>query len=164
MLAPSSARMSSPQRTAGAASARAIVVAVDDVEQSLEIVELVREHFPQAQVIARARNVGHLYQLRDRGVTHIERELFESSLRSGRSALQALGWPAHEAREAAMRFRQRNIKLTDAGYPHYKDRAKLIAVAKEGRQQFEEQMARERDERRRRTGRDWDRDSEENTL
>ncbi len=151
-------------RTAGAASARAIVVAVDDVEQSLEIVELVREHFPQAQVIARARNVGHLYQLRDRGVTHIERELFESSLRSGRSALQALGWPAHEAREAAMRFRQRNIKLTDAGYPHYKDRAKLIAVAKEGRQQFEEQMARERDERRRRTGRDWDRDSEENTL
>ena len=149
-------------RTAGAATARVIVVAVDDVEQSLEIVDLVRENFPQAQIIARARNVGHLYQLRDRGVTHIERELFESSLRSARSALEGLGWPAHEARESVMRFRHRNIKLTDDTYPHYKDRAKLIAVAKEGRQQFEDQMAREREERQKRSGVDWGKLEEEN--
>jgi glutathione-regulated potassium-efflux system ancillary protein KefC len=79
------------------------------------------------------------------------------SLRSARSTLEALGWPAHEARESAMRFRRRNIKLSDEIYPHYKDRAKLIAANKAGRQQFEEQMAREREERQRRSGRDWDR-------
>jgi glutathione-regulated potassium-efflux system ancillary protein KefC len=144
-------------RTAGAATALTVVVAVDDVEQSLEIVDLVREHFPQARLVARARNVGHLYQLQDRQVEFIERELFESSLRSARSVLEVLGWPAHEARESAMRFRQRNIKLTADGYPHYKDRAKLIAVAKEGRQQFAEQMAREREEREKRVRGDWDR-------
>ncbi|KQW55808.1 glutathione-regulated potassium-efflux system protein KefC [Variovorax sp. Root411] len=144
-------------RTAGAGSAKAIVVAVDDIEQSLEIVDLVRENFPQARIIARARNVTHLFQLRDRGVTDVEREVFESSLRSARTTLEALGWPAHEARESAMRFRRRNIKLSDEIYPHYKDRAKLIAANKAGRQQFEEQMAREREERQRRSGRDWDR-------
>jgi len=144
-------------RTAGAASALAIVVAVDDVDQSLEIVDLVREHFPQARLIARARNVGHLYQLQDRQVEFIERELFESSLRSARSVLEVLGWPAHEARESAMAFRRRNLRLTQDAYPHYKDRAKLIAVAKEGRQQFEEQIARERAERQQRSGVDWDR-------
>ncbi|MGJ7614800.1 MULTISPECIES: glutathione-regulated potassium-efflux system protein KefC [unclassified Variovorax] len=144
-------------RTAGAGSAKAIVVAVDDIEQSLEIVDLVRENFPQARIIARARNVTHLFQLRDRGVTDVEREVFESSLRSARSVLEALHWPAHEARESAMRFRLRNLKLTDEIYPHYKDRAKLIAANKEGRQQFEEQMAREREERQKRSGRDWDR-------
>lgn len=144
-------------RTAGAATALAVVVAVDDVEQSLEIVDLVHEHFPQARLVARARNVGHLYQLQDRHVDFIERELFESSLRSARSVLEVLGWPAHEARESAMRFRQRNLKLTADGYPHYKDRAKLIAVAKEGRQQFAEQMAREREERQKRVRGDWDR-------
>ena len=144
-------------RTAGAASALAIVVAVDDVDQSLEIVDLVREHFPQARLIARARNVGHLYQLQDRQVEFIERELFESSLRSARSVLEVLGWPAHEARESAMAFRRRNLRLTQDAYPHYKDRAKLIAVAKEGRQQFEEQIARERAERQERSGVDWDR-------
>ncbi|MGJ3701629.1 glutathione-regulated potassium-efflux system protein KefC [Variovorax sp. AFSI2.2] len=144
-------------RTAGAGTAKAIVVAVDDIEQSLEIVDLVKEHFPQARIIARARNVTHLFQLRDRGVTDVEREVFESSLRSARSTLEALGWPAHEARETALRFRRRNLKLSDEIYPHYKDRAKLIAANKAGRQQFEEQMAREREERQRRSGRDWDR-------
>ena len=142
-------------RTAGAATARVVVVAVDDIEQSLTIVDLLRENFPQARIVARARNLRHLYQLRDRGVEHIEREVFESSLRSGRATLEGLGWPAHEARETAMRFRARNIKLMDATYPHYKDRAKVIAVAKEGRQQFEEQMTKEREERQKRSGIDW---------
>ena len=32
-------------------------------------------------------------------------------------------------------------------HPHYQDRAKMIAVVKEGRQQLEEQMAQERLER-----------------
>ncbi|MEJ8848882.1 glutathione-regulated potassium-efflux system protein KefC [Variovorax rhizosphaerae] len=147
-------------RIAGGGSAKAIVVAVDDIEQSVEIVDLVRAHFPQAEIIARARNVAHYYQLRDRNVAHIEREVFESSLRSGRSVLEVLGWPAHEARHAAMRFRRRNIGITEAGYPHYKDRAKLIAVAKEGRQQFEEQMARERAQRRERSGQGWEQGGE----
>ena len=142
-------------RIAGGGSAKVIVVAVDEIETSLEIVDLVRENFPQARIVVRARNLGHYYQLRDRGVEMAEREVFESSLRSARSVLESLGWPAHEAREAAMRFRSRNIKIAEASYPHYKDRAKLIAVAKEGRQQFEEQMAREREERRQRTQRDW---------
>ena len=148
-------------RTAGAGTAKVLVVAVDDTEQSLEIVDLAQKHFPQAKLVVRARNVNHLYQLLDRKVEFVEREVFESSLRSARSVLEALGWPAHEAREDAMRFRRRNIELMHETYPHYKgDRAKLIAVAKEGRQQFQEQMAREREERRQRGG-TWDRDRPE---
>ena len=150
-------------RTAGAATAKAIVVAVDDIEQSLRIVDLVQEHFPQARIIARARNVNHMYRLLDRKVEHIEREVFESSLRSARSVLEVLGWPAHEARESAMRFRHRNIRIAHDTYPHYKDRATLIAVAKAGRQQFEEQMASERAERQQRSGRDWDQTERDET-
>ncbi|HEY2257994.1 MAG TPA: glutathione-regulated potassium-efflux system protein KefC, partial [Variovorax sp.] len=149
-------------RTAGAGSAKVLVVAVDDMEQSLKIVDLAREHFPNAKLVARARNITHLYHLQDRKVDFIEREVFESSLRSARSVLEVLGWPAHEAREDAMRFRVRNIQLMQETYPHYKgDRAKLIAVAKEGRQQFKEQMAREREEKRQRSSLDWDRLKEE---
>lgn len=135
-------------RIAGVAEAKAVVVAVDDVDQSLEIVDLLREHFPDVPIVARSRNVGHLFQLRDRGVTHVEREVFESSLRSARSVLEVLGWPAAEAREATMAFRRGNLALTDEMYPVYKDRNKLIAKSKEGRAQFEEQMAREREQRR----------------
>jgi glutathione-regulated potassium-efflux system ancillary protein KefC len=149
-------------RTAGAATARVLVVAVDDKEQSLRIVDLAREHFPHLQLVARARDVTHWNALRDRGVTLVEREVFESSLRSARTVLEVLGFAPHEAREHAMRFRRHNMALFERMYVHHKDRAKLIAVVKEGRQQLEEQMARERAEReeRRRAGADrppgWD--------
>ena len=46
-------------RIAGAEHARVLVVAVDDPEQSLKIVTLARKHFPQLQVVARARDLTH---------------------------------------------------------------------------------------------------------
>ena len=143
-------------RTAGAASARVLVLAVDDVEQSLEIVDLARAHFPELTIVARARDVTHWNQLRDRGVMRVERELFESSLRSARSVLELLGHEPHAARQTAMRFRQHNLELFEKMHPHYKDSSKLIAVVKQGRQQLEEQMAQERAEQAQRQPHGWD--------
>ena len=142
-------------RTAGAETAGILVVAVDDQVQSLKIVDLAREHFPRLQLVARARDVTHWNQLRDRGVTLVERELFESSLRSGRTVLELLGQSPHEARQAAMRFRLHNLKLFEKMYPHRKDRSKLIAVATQGRLQLEEQMAQEREQIAQRKPRAW---------
>jgi len=133
-------------RTAGAATAKILVLAVDDKEQSLKIVDIAREHFPNLQIVARARDVTHWNELRDRGVMIVERELFESSLRSGRSVLELLGHSPHEARQTAMRFRRHNLALFEEMYPHRKDRAKLIAVARQGRAQLEDQMAQERED------------------
>ncbi|MDB5944982.1 MAG: glutathione-regulated potassium-efflux system protein KefC [Ramlibacter sp.] len=133
-------------RTAGAATAKVLVVAVDDTQQSLAIVRLAQEHFPQLEIVARARDVTHWNELRDLGVLRVEREVFESSLRSGRTVLEVLGFPPTEARRQAMRFRRHNIALFETMYPHHKDRAKVIAVIKQGRAQLEEQMARERAE------------------
>jgi glutathione-regulated potassium-efflux system ancillary protein KefC len=130
---------------------------VDDRDQSLRIVDLAREHFPHLALVARARDVPHWNALRDRGVLHVERELFESSLRSGRTVLEVLGLQPHEARRQAMRFRRHNIELFEKMYPHHRDRAKFIAGVKEGRQQLEEQMARERGENEERRLRDEDR-------
>lgn len=134
-------------RTAGAGEAAIVVVAVDDIDQSMEIVETLQTHFPQLKIVARARDVTHWNRLRERGVTHVERELFESSVRSGRSVLEMLGHPPFEARSIAQRFRQHNIELVDKMFPHFKDQNKLIAVAKEARSQLESQMAQERAER-----------------
>lgn len=136
-------------RIAGAASARVLVIAVDDKEQSLMIVDLVRENFPALQIVARARDVTHWHELRERGVQLVQRELFESSLRSARSVLELLGHTQEQARQFAWRFRQHNLELFEKMHPHYKDRSKLIAVVRQGRQQLEEQMAQERAERQR---------------
>jgi len=148
-------------RTAGAATARLLVLAIDDVAQSVEVAKMVREHFPNLTIVARARNVRHYFELHDLGVTVIERETLDSALMSARSVLEALGWERHQARTLAMRFRRHNVDQLMKMAPHRKDEARLIAAAKQGRQQLEELFAQERDEavqRQVRAG--WSRDDE----
>ena len=131
-------------RTAGAASAKILVIAVDDKEQSLKIADTAIEHFPKLQIIARARDVTHWHELRDRGVMRVQREMFESSLSSGASAMEALGHKPEQIDASIIKFREHNLALFETMHPHYKDRAKLIANVKRGREQLEEQMAQER--------------------
>jgi len=136
-------------RVAGAAQARVIVVAIDDVEQSLEVVDLVQQHFRQATIVARARNATHWYGLHERGIEHIERETLDAALMSGRSVLEAMGWERHAARTQAWRFRRHSIELLHRMAPHQGDEGRLISIARQGRRQLEETWSRERDERRR---------------
>jgi glutathione-regulated potassium-efflux system ancillary protein KefC len=142
-------------RTAGAESAAILVVAVDDVEQSLKIVDTARAHFAHLHIVARARDVTHWNKLRDRGVVLVQRELFESSLRSARSVLELLGQEPFEARRATLRFRQHNLALFEKQHPHYRDQAKLISVIKEARNQLESQMAQEREDKSQRKEKGW---------
>ena len=140
-------------RTAGAAKARVIVVAIDGIEQSLKVVDLAKEHFPQAVLVTRARNAQHWYQLHARGVEHIERETLDSALMSGRTVMEAMGWEPHAARTQALRFRRHSIELMKQMAPHQGNEKQLIAVAKQGRQQLEELWSREREEQQKATDR-----------
>jgi glutathione-regulated potassium-efflux system ancillary protein KefC len=143
-------------RTAGAEKARVLVVAVDDMQKSLQVVDLAREHFPHLKIVARARNVQHYYSLRDRGVELVERETLDSALMSGRSVLQLMGWRPHQARTLAMRFRRHSITQLETMWPHHKNQAALMAMAKQGRQQLEELFAQERQDDANRAKRpDW---------
>lgn len=134
-------------RTAGAAEARILVLAIDDVAQSVKVAKLAREHFPQLTVLARARNVQHYFELSEQGVTCIERETLDSALMTGRSALEAMGWERHAARNLAMRFRRHTIEQLELMAPHRQDEARLIAAVKQGRQQLESLFAQERQTR-----------------
>jgi glutathione-regulated potassium-efflux system ancillary protein KefC len=140
-------------RTAGAATAKVLVLAIDDVAQSVELAKMVRENFPDLTIVARARNVQHYFELHDLGVEFIERETLDSALMSARSVLEQLGWERHQARTLALRFRRHNVDQLAKMAPHRKDEAKLIAAAKQGRQQLEELFAQERDEALRRDAR-----------
>jgi glutathione-regulated potassium-efflux system ancillary protein KefC len=140
-------------RTAGAERARVLVIAIDDVEQSVEVARLAKENFPRLTIVARARNVSHYNALRNLGVTLIERETLDSALMSGRSVLELCGLRPHQARTLALRFRKHSIELLEAMRPHLDDESRLIAVAKAGRRQLEEVFAKEREEARSRSAR-----------
>jgi len=124
-------------RVAGADTAKVLVVAIDDVEQNLALVDLAREHFPQLTIVARARDARHWTQLYQRGVRLIERETLDAALMSGRSVLELLGVEPHRARTLAQRFRRHSIEQLVAMAPHMDDRARLISISKAGREQLE---------------------------
>ena len=131
-------------RTAGGAEAQLLVIAIDDIEQSVELVKMAKENFPALTIVARARNVQHYYELFELGVEFIERETFDSAIMSARTVLEHLGWQPHQARNLAVRFRRHNIAQLRQMAPHRKDEARFIAAARQGRQQLEELFALER--------------------
>ncbi|MEM6729293.1 MAG: cation:proton antiporter, partial [Pseudomonadota bacterium] len=77
---------------AGIARAKIIVIAIDGEEAINTIVRHVTEYYPGVHIIARARNRHHVYELWALGCRDIIRETYDSSLRMGRSAFEALGY------------------------------------------------------------------------
>jgi glutathione-regulated potassium-efflux system ancillary protein KefC len=130
---------------AGAGKARLLVNAIDGVEDSLALVDRVREHFPNLPIISRARNVTHYLELRLRGVTVIERETFEASLRAGRRVLESLGMDPFRAREMADAFRRYNAATVEQQLANYQDETRYLAASKAGRKELEEQFRRDRE-------------------
>ena len=129
---------------AGAGKAKLLINAIDDIEDSLELADIVRERFPNLRMIARARNVTHYLELRERGVEVIERETFEAALSLGRRALEQLGRPPFEAQELSNRFKRHNIRTLALMSANYADEAERVSFAKAAREELEEQFERDR--------------------
>jgi glutathione-regulated potassium-efflux system ancillary protein KefC len=91
-------------RAAGAETARLLIVALDDPEATLQIVDLAREHFPALPLVVRVRNRPQAYEMLDRGIVHFERETFAGALNVGVKALAILGVDAARARHAGELF------------------------------------------------------------
>ncbi len=89
---------------AGIEKAKMLVVAIDEKDQITEIVRYVVQHYPHVHVIARAKDRNHVYELYAAGCRDIIRELFDSGVRAGRSAFEALGLHPFEADRMARGF------------------------------------------------------------
>lgn len=89
---------------AGIDDARVMMVALDDKDMATQLVAYVRKVRPDIHIIARARDRVHVYELYAAGADDIVREMFDSSLRAGRYALENLGLTEFEAAEAETLF------------------------------------------------------------
>ncbi|MEA3460887.1 MAG: monovalent cation:proton antiporter-2 (CPA2) family protein, partial [Bacteroidota bacterium] len=78
--------------SAGADKAKVLIVAVDDRQKSLKIIDLAHRNYPHLKILARAIDMEHSYELMDRRVDGFKRDVFESSLHLGIEALTHLGY------------------------------------------------------------------------
>lgn len=89
---------------AGIDEAKMLVVAIDDKEQATALVHYISQTHPHIYIVVRARDRNHVYELYAAGARDIIRETFDSSVRAGRSALEALGFHPYDAERQVRNF------------------------------------------------------------
>ena len=124
-------------RAAGAGSAKLLVVALDDMDNALRVVEVAHRHFPHLQILARARNRRHAHLLMDRGVTRIVRETFFSSLRMSEMVLQSLDVPPEAAHRAIELFREHDEQTLQETHAVAHDEQQLIQSTQQAVQELQ---------------------------
>lgn len=141
---------------AGAADAKVIIIAMDTVEQTLDVVRMVRKYFPNLQMLVKAEHIPDTFDLMELGVIHIYRETVDTSLRMGVDALRMLGFRAYQAQRAAGTFLQQDEKALK-GLSAIRDDKKLyINTVKERIEELEKLMATDQVKRWESTSPGWD--------
>lgn len=100
-------------QAAGAGTARAILICVDDRETAKRIAEIAKAEFPLVPVLARARDREHAVDLIHAGVAFQIRETLESALVFGERALVTIGDDPTAASEVMADVRRRDAERLD---------------------------------------------------
>jgi monovalent cation:proton antiporter-2 (CPA2) family protein len=124
-------------RAAGAERAAVFVLAIDDVDASVLCAEIVRQHFPNLRIFARARSRQHAFRLMEAGITNIIRETYASSLEMVTAVLEAMGETAGNARQIVRRFREHDEATLQKQFAVRDDDTKMIATTQESTKQLE---------------------------
>ncbi len=98
-------------RAARVDKADAFVVAVNDMNAAVRVIETLKSHYPRLKIFARARDRHSAHRFADLGVDYIIRENFVSSLELGRAVLEEIGDSAEVASRTMRRFREADERL-----------------------------------------------------
>ncbi|MCF6807902.1 monovalent cation:proton antiporter-2 (CPA2) family protein [Thiotrichales bacterium 19S9-12] len=96
---------------AGIKQARLFVAAINNREVQVELVKLVKSHYPYKRVIARAIDRHHLYELEEAGADYIVRETFEAAIEAGFQSLLFLGEKRDQAKLRKGLFKAYDLRL-----------------------------------------------------
>jgi len=127
-------------RLAGAHEANVIIIAIDDTEKATIAAHEIMTHFPQAKVIARARNRGHLFDLLAEDVDFAERETIRGGLAMGQKALEFLDYTPGRAKRLADDFLSFDFKMAQEAYEMRDDMTALTAHAQTARERLRETL------------------------
>jgi monovalent cation:proton antiporter-2 (CPA2) family protein len=126
--------------SAGAASAKLLLVAIDDSAAAMQTVKRVRQRFPQLALVVRAHSRTDAYEYAAMDVPAV-REVFDSALEAAARVLKILGYA--ETESIVKRFKEYDEKQIVQSAPHRRDIKKLIALTEQGRRDIEQLLAAE---------------------
>lgn len=130
---------------AGIATAKLLVISVNDPAAALDIGKLVKQRWPNLAVVTRARSRTDAFDLRDIGLDPI-RETFYSSLVAAKQALLAIGESPSAATKIIKHFEQHDLEQLEATRAIRHDMNAVRSMAEKGRQDLKDLLALEQDE------------------
>ncbi|ACY57077.1 proton antiporter-2 family protein [Yersinia pestis PY-54] len=130
-------------RAAGAEKAKAIVITCNEPEDTMALVHLCQQHFPNLHILARARGRVEAHELLQNGVKDFTRETFSSALELGRKTLLELGMHPHQAYRAQQHFRRLDMRMLRELMPQHHGDVAQISRIKEARRELEDIFQRE---------------------
>lgn len=118
---------------AGISEAKLLVIAVNDVEATLEMAKLVKERWPQVKIVVRARSRTDAFDLRELDLQPI-RETFYSSLEAAKQSLIIIGETATAAGRIIKQFEKHDMEQLETTLKIRHDRKALSSQMEQGRQ------------------------------
>lgn len=91
-------------KAAGCENAKIFIAAIDNPRVNLQVVEMIRKHFPHLKILARARNRNDAFELVHIGVKDFYRENLYSAVHLGVDALVQMGHRRYTATRQGQRF------------------------------------------------------------
>ncbi|MDI2140468.1 MULTISPECIES: monovalent cation:proton antiporter-2 (CPA2) family protein [unclassified Pseudomonas] len=101
----------------GLLRARLLVIAVDQADVALRVLNEARRLNPKVPILVRTRDDSQSAELKAAGASEVVPELLESSLMLGSHALVLLGFPAHQVQEKVDQVRADRYRLLHGLYP-----------------------------------------------
>ncbi|MBW0433091.1 monovalent cation:proton antiporter-2 (CPA2) family protein [Leptospira yasudae] len=134
-------------RSAGAEHADLFILAIQDIDVSVKVAELVKKHFPNLTIIARARNREHVFKLMELGIKIIRRDTFASALELAGETLSELGFLDSEVEQKIRKFRAHDELTLKGQFQIRDDEKEFIKFSKNSMRQLEAAFEADRQEK-----------------
>ncbi len=123
---------------AGIKNARMLILSLREHDEALKVAKFVRKKYPEVEILARARDIFHVFEYFNLNIKNVQREMLNSSIELGAKALVNLGFTRYEAYRAARTFKHHEDEVMQELYKHWQEDE--VHYIKEARR-FSEQLS-----------------------
>ncbi|WP_163323874.1 monovalent cation:proton antiporter-2 (CPA2) family protein [Draconibacterium mangrovi] len=145
---------------AGIENARLLILSMAEHENALKVAEIVRKKYTHVKILARAKDIFHVFEYLNLNINKVQRENFHSAAELGNDALIELGFSKYEAYRATRTFKHHEDQVTEELYQHWlEDQGKFIQETRRFAEQVKETLQAEKNYSIHETDCAWDVDS-----
>ncbi len=145
---------------AGIEKAKMLILSMAEYDEALKVAKYVRKNHPGLQIVARAKDIFHVFEFYKLHVRIVQREMFNSATELGVKALVQLGFTKYEAYRAGRTFKHHEEQVLEELYKTWKDdEGEFIKETQRFSKQLSETLLTERNYSIKETDWAWDVDS-----